>query len=151
MSQKTKIIVLHMKEVIYTAIFAVLALILLILLLVMFHPDKKETKASVSGAIYDAGTYSSPIVLGGQNVNVDVTVDEQNILSISFSHMEESMATMYPLMTTSLKELSDQIIEKQSTDGITFQQENQYTSQMLLHAIENALEEARRPEFHENQ
>ena len=142
MSQKTKIIVLHMKEVIYTAIFILFALILFILLLVMFHPGKKETTASVSARIYQPGTYSSPLILGGQSVNVNVTVDEQQITSISFSQMKESIETMYPLMNSSLEELKSQILKKQSTEGITYQQENQYTSQMLLHAIEDALKKA---------
>lgn len=35
MSSKTKIVVLHMKEVIYTAIFLVLAILLLVLLFTM--------------------------------------------------------------------------------------------------------------------
>lgn len=39
MSSKTKIVVLHMKEIIYTVIFAVLAIVLILLLLIfMFRP-----------------------------------------------------------------------------------------------------------------
>lgn len=142
MSQKTKIVVLHMKEVVYTAIFAILAIILLILLLVMFRSGKDDPSTSASTDIYEPGTYSSPIVLGGQNVNVDVVVDSSHITSISFSSLDDSIATMYPLMESSLEELSSQIIEKQSTEGITYQQENQYTSQILLNAIHTALDKA---------
>lgn len=48
MSSKTRIVVLHMKEVIYTAIFLLLGLLMIILLLIMFGPSKdKETAASV--------------------------------------------------------------------------------------------------------
>lgn len=36
MSSKTRIVVLHMKEVIYTAIFLVLGLLMIVLLLIMF-------------------------------------------------------------------------------------------------------------------
>ena len=39
MGSKTKIIVLHMKEIIYTAVFAALGILLIILLAVMFRPD----------------------------------------------------------------------------------------------------------------
>ena len=42
MSAKTKIVVLHMKELIYTGIFAVLGILFLVLLVMMFLPDKKE-------------------------------------------------------------------------------------------------------------
>ena len=37
MSSRTRIVVLHMKEIIYTAIFAALAILLIILLIVMFR------------------------------------------------------------------------------------------------------------------
>ena len=46
MSSKTKIVVLHMKEIIYTALFAFLGIILIILLAIMFFPGKKETPLS---------------------------------------------------------------------------------------------------------
>lgn len=39
MGSKTKIVVLHMKEIIYTAVFAALAILLIVLLVVMFKPD----------------------------------------------------------------------------------------------------------------
>ena len=42
MSAKTKIIVLHMKEVIYTGIFLLLAVILAIVLFFMFGPGQKK-------------------------------------------------------------------------------------------------------------
>ena len=46
MSSKTRIVVFHMKEIIYTAIFAALGILLVLLLLFMFLPDhsgKKQT------------------------------------------------------------------------------------------------------------
>ena len=44
MSSKTKIVVLHMKEIIYTAVFAALAIILILLLVFMFLPKIKSPK-----------------------------------------------------------------------------------------------------------
>ncbi len=41
MSSKTKIVVLHMKEIIYTVLFVILGILLLILLAVMFFPKDK--------------------------------------------------------------------------------------------------------------
>ena len=38
MSSRTKIIVLHMKEIIYTVVFALLAIVLILLLVFMFRP-----------------------------------------------------------------------------------------------------------------
>ena len=40
MKSKTKIIVLHMKEIVYTVIFAVLGILLILLLILMFHPKE---------------------------------------------------------------------------------------------------------------
>ena len=40
MSSKTKIVVLRMKEIIYTAIFAGLAVLLVTLCVIMFRPKK---------------------------------------------------------------------------------------------------------------
>lgn len=42
MKSKTKIIVLHMKEIVYTVIFAVLGILLILLLILMFHPKEQS-------------------------------------------------------------------------------------------------------------
>ena len=47
MSSKTKIVVLRMKEIIYTAIFIGFGILLVMLLFIMFHP-KKENSSAVS-------------------------------------------------------------------------------------------------------
>ena len=39
---KTKIVVIQMKELIYTAIFAGLGILLIVLLIIMFLPDKQR-------------------------------------------------------------------------------------------------------------
>ena len=48
MSSKTKIIVLRMKEIIYTGIFLGLAVLLIALCLIMFRPKKDEEKTRVT-------------------------------------------------------------------------------------------------------
>ena len=48
MSSKTKIVVLHMKEVIYTIIFVVLAILLAVLLFMMFGKDVYKRQSSSS-------------------------------------------------------------------------------------------------------
>lgn len=44
MSSKTKIIVLHMKEIIYTALFILLGILLILLLVFMFAPNRGRKK-----------------------------------------------------------------------------------------------------------
>ena len=48
MSSKTKIVVLHMKEIIYTTIFIVLGILLLLLLFFMFLPERKRGALELS-------------------------------------------------------------------------------------------------------
>ena len=128
MSAKTRIVVLHMKEVIYTAIFVGLGIVLVILLLFMLQ--------------YTAGVYTSSVMMGSQSADVQVIVDENRIQSISLVSLDETVATMYPLMEPALENVSEQVIKQQSTEGITYRTDNQYTSIVLLNAIENALAKA---------
>lgn len=141
MSAKTKIVVLHMKEVIYTLIFAGLGILLVVLLLFMFLPRKGEGEAAPT-MNYVAGVYTSSVMVGDNAVDVQVIVDESSIQSISMVNLDETVETMYPLMQPALENISEQVIESQSTDGITYSTENQYTSVVLLNAIENALSKA---------
>lgn len=60
MNSKTKIIVLHMKEIIYTVIFATLGILILCLLFFMFSGDRHS---SVSDKKYTPGVYTSSFTL----------------------------------------------------------------------------------------
>ena len=73
MSAKTKIVVLHMKELIYTAIFVGLGILLVVLLLFMFLP-KKENDKSVETMKYVAGVYTSSILFHDSTLDVQVFV-----------------------------------------------------------------------------
>ena len=141
MSTKTQIVVLHMKEVIYTLVFAGLSILLILLFLFMFLPNKEESESSES-ATYTAGVYTSSILFKDSTIDVQVVVDANRIHSISLVNLEESVAAMYPLVEPALTELAEQIIAKQSTEGISYSVSNQYTSLMLLEAINTALVKA---------
>ena len=84
MSSKTKIVVLRMKEIIYTAIFIGFGILLVMLLFIMFH-----------------------------------------------------------LVQPSLEHLTGQICSSQSLENLSYPEETRYTSQVLIRAIESALEKAR--------
>lgn len=142
MSSKTKIVVLHMKEVIYTGIFVVLAVVLAVLLFLMFGKNKDADPAS-TGAVYRAGVYTSSITLNDNTFDVEVTVDENHINAISLVNLSETTTAMYPLMEPALDALSSQICASQSTENVTYSEENKYTSLLLLDAIEKALDKAK--------
>lgn len=141
MSSKTKIVVLHLKELVYTAIFATLGILLIILLIFMFLPDNKD-KNTKETMTYTAGVYTSSIQLNDNAIDVEVVVDDNHINSISLVNLDETTAAMYPLMQPALDNLTQQIYEKQSLEDISYADDNQYTSMVLLNAIESALEKA---------
>jgi len=150
MSSKTRIVVLHMKEVIYTAIFIVLAIALILLLVFMFGSDRNNQDAQET-AVYNAGVYTSTVQLEGQTLDVQVVVDEDHINSVSLVNLDETVATMYPLLQDSMDTISQQIYEDQSTENISYTAENQYTTTILLDAVESALEKARAEESEETE
>ena len=110
MSSKTKIIVLRMKEIIYTGIFLGLAVLLIALCLIMFRPKKDEETQAAS---YIPGVYTASLNLGSQDVNVQVAVDSNAITSISLVPLNEAVTTMYQLMEPALEEISHQNISTQ--------------------------------------
>lgn len=142
MSAKTKIVVLHMKELVYTAIFLVLAILLVALFFIMFRSDRDGEKTTETMK-YVAGVYSSSILFNDSTIDVQVIVDENEIQSVSLVNLSESVATMYPLVEPALEQLTEQILKKQSTEEITYDADNQYTSMMLLNAVDHALEKAK--------
>ena len=165
MSAKTKIVVLHKKELIYTAVFAVLAILIILLMVVLFLPDQQtditqpdtavprtenpagsgdtpSVQASAQAGTYIPGVYTTELVLGGQTVDVEVIVSQETISSIRLTNVSESLSTMYPLLEPTLEVISDQIYETQSLTGITYSADNKYTSLILLEAIKNSLSKA---------
>lgn len=142
MSAKTKIWVFHMKELIYTAIFIILGIVFLLLMIFMFTDKKNAQTAEEVPSRYTAGIYTASMTLGGNPVEIAVTVDGDYISSIHFRQLDESVAAMYPLMEPALESLSDQICASQSLDNLSYSEESQYTSLMLMSAIRTALDKA---------
>lgn len=140
MSSKTKIVVLHMKEIIYTVIFAVLAVLLVLFLIFMFGPGHK--KDASESASYVPGVYTSGITLNNMELEVEVTVDEHRINSIRFVNLSETVTTMFPLIQPAIEEIAEQIYETQSLENISCSEESPYTSRVILDAIETALKKA---------
>ena len=149
MSSKTKIVVLHMKEVVYTAVFLALALILLVVFLIMFSGKKDSAKkpsvttaASAENARYIPGIYTSH---GDQTFHVQVNVEQDSITAISLNNLSETTAAMYPLMEPALDSIASQIYVNQTTEGLIYGEDDRYTSELLVSAINQALEQAQNP------
>lgn len=141
MSSRTKIVVLHMKEIIYTAIFAALGILLVILLFIMFRPEK-DTAGADTGKQYTPGIYTSSLTLNNTNLEVEVSVDESRINSIRFSNLDETVTTMFPLIQPAIEGIAEQVYETQSLDDVSLSEDAPYTSQIILDAIKEAVEKA---------
>ena len=101
MSAKTKIIVLHMKEVIYTGIFLLLAVILAIVLFFMFGPGQKKSASADAKSLYKPGIYTSSIELNSNTFDLEVSVDAEKIRNIRLVNLSESTSAMFPLIVQS--------------------------------------------------
>ena len=149
MSNKTKIVVLRMKEIIYSAIFALLGILFIVLLIIMFVPDKQEETApelpapTVSEHKYIPGIYSTTVSLGSQTLDIEVMVDADTITSIELVNLSEDVETMFPLIKPSFDDLTTQIINTQSINNITYPSDAKYTSLVILEAIEVSLNKAK--------
>ena len=148
MSSKTKIVVLRLKEVIYTGIFVLLGIIVVILLVTAFLPKEKDesaqptTATAQSDTTYIPGTYSTSLILNDMAANIEVIVDENYISSVRFVELNDAIKTTYPLLEPALNDIADQLIETQSMESIVYSDDMRYTATLLISAIESALEEA---------
>lgn len=145
MSAKTKIVVLRAKELIYTGIFLFLAIVLVVLFVAMFKGKKKDTTLQTNAtvnAIYTPGIYTASLGLSSQNLDMQITVDGNQITDIRLIHLDEEDTSLYPLMEPTLESLASQILTGQSLDSITYTEDTKYTSYILLQAIQKALEKA---------
>lgn len=147
MSAKTKIVVLHLKELIYTGLFVILGILFIILLIIMFLPKDKKADTSDTGVkavetSYIPGVYTTSLVLSDHTLDVEVAVDQKLITSVRLINLDEAITTMYPLIQPAFASLAEQIYEKQALDEITYADENKYTTLVLLDAIRNSLDKA---------
>lgn len=140
MSSKTKIVVLHAKEILYTVIFLVLGILLLLLLFFMFLPGRKDADRPANRFL--PGVYTSTFTLNNTDLEVEVSVDASHINSIRFANLDETITTMFPLVQPAIEDIAAQVCDTQSVEEISYPEENPYTSQVIVSAIREALEKA---------
>lgn len=154
MNSKTKIIVIHMRELLIGGIIVAALIIGLIFFMISAMSNANNNKTGRPGGsnsskttssdniqhTYSPGVYTASITLNGNPVDVQVTVDKNNINSIELIQVSDAVTTMYPLLQTNFDELSKTVMETGTTQNITYSSENKYTSTMLLNAIQSALD-----------
>jgi hypothetical protein len=139
---KTKIVVIQLKEIIYTVIFAALGILLILLLIFMFR-DKGDEVATTETDLYKAGKYSSSITLNDMSFNLVVVVDKNHINSVTIENIDESVTTMYPLVEPSLETIAMQLYNDVPIEEVEVSEDSKYTQQLLIEAIKVALDKAK--------
>ena len=142
---KSRFVVLRMKDIIRTGIFILIGIVLLVALIWAIMPNRspQNDTGSVSATFgsFVPGTYTSYIILHNRPIVVSVTVDEEAILDIAISEIEETVEVFYPLIRPTMTTLTQQILTTQNTN-IEAPLETLHTSRILLDAINMALYQA---------
>lgn len=145
MSSNPKIVVLHLKELIYTIIFIAFAILLIFLLVFMFRSSSKDKETSAPEEnTYTAGVYTSALTINGSSMELQVTVDEKNINAIELKNTDEAVTAMYPLVLSSVQDISNQIVATQSLDNISYTDDCKYTYSALISNINATLDKAKK-------
>ena len=160
MSQ-TKIVVIPFKKLLIGAVIAAIIIAFIIFAVIRLgsnssdnsrnttKPKSSTVNASASSNIetpldnadapkFCPGVYTASILLDGNPVDIQVTVDSSNINSIELVNLSESITTMYPKLTTSF---AAKVMEA-GTTNITYDSANRYTYSVFIEAISAALKKA---------
>ena len=152
MSGSTRIVVIPLKKLIIMV--CVIAALIILAAIFIFGGSSSDAakstgvniststdtvKKNTSCPTYSPGVYTSSILLNGTPIDIQVTVDSDNINNIEMVNLSESVQTMYPM----LNEIKTSVINNGSTDNITYNASSKYTATMLLSAIDSALAKAR--------
>lgn len=142
---KSRLFVFQLKEIIYTVMFIILTIILIIVLVNMFgKKPKPKTKETLNYEIcYNPGVYSTEVNLDNSVIDVCVTLDSNNIKSITLNNLNETITTMYPLLEPSVEYIETQLASGVSINDIKLDDSSKYTQNILLQAISTSLDKAK--------
>ena len=144
---KTKIVVVKMKELIFTVVLVCLViLVLLLLMMFLFSKDDKkpaDANQAEETALYHAGVYTSVLTLNDTALNLEVVCDANHINSVRLINLDESVTTMYPLLHPALEELELQLSNDVPLEELQLTESSKYTQTLLLEVIERTIEKAK--------
>lgn len=140
---RTKILVFQMKELIYTGLFVILGVTIVILLFVLFGGKKQTPTTESQAKIYNPGTYSLELTLNDTLLNMEVVVDSDRVKSVSLKNIDDSVTTMFPLLTPSLANIEKQLVNETDPENVILSDDSRYTEMMLLESVKEVLKKAR--------
>ncbi|MBR3909957.1 MAG: hypothetical protein IKJ54_01515, partial [Anaerotignum sp.] len=96
----TKFVVVKARELIKTAVFAVLGVIIIVGLITFFlHMGDDENTG-----MYRDGTYYGEMETGGEVSEIAVKIRNGEITAVSVEETTEAVAVFYPLLETAVEE-----------------------------------------------
>lgn len=106
----------------------------------------KNTKSDYDiGTEYTAGVYSSTIILNGNPVDIQITMDTNKIHDINLKNTAESITTMYPIFNSCFDDIKNQVLKNNSIENIQYSDKNRYTNLVIENAIKNAVQKSVQP------
>ena len=135
----TKFVVVKAKELVKTAVFAILGVVIIVGLITFFLHMRDDDN---SGMYWD-GTYYGEMETGGETTVIAVEIENGEIAAVSAEETSEALAVFYPLLTSVVEEVGDKVVASQSLT-VEVSPENAYSAQIVLDAVAECLEKAKR-------
>ena len=133
----TKFVVVKARELVKTAVFAILGVIIIVGLITFFlHMGDDENTG-----MYRDGTYYGEMKTGGEITEIAVKVKDGQIAEISIDELAEAVAVFYPLLETAVEEVGREVVATQSLT-VEVSPENAYSAQLILEAVAECLQKA---------
>ena len=135
----TKFVVVKARELIKTAVFAVLGVIIIVGLITFFLHMGDDEKTGM----YRDGTYYGEMETGGEVTEIAVEIKNGEIVDVSMEEPVEAVAVFYPLLETTAEEVGQAVVESQSLT-VEVAPENAHSAQLMLDAVAECLKKAER-------
>lgn len=136
----TRFVVIKMRELLKTAVFAVLGVIILVGLITFFL----RMGDGESAGLYRDGSYEAALPLGQGEAAVSVEIRDGRIADVTVTDQAETVAVMYPMVEDAAEEVAQQVVRNQSAENIAVTDTHTYSAQAVLDAVNVCLEEAKR-------
>ncbi len=135
----TRFVVVKAKELVKTAVFAVLGVIIIVGLITFFLNMGKDEDTG----LYRDGIYYGEMNVGQETAEIAVTVENGEIADISMEEPGEAVEAFYPLLETAAEEVGREVVATQSLT-IAVDPKNIHSAQLVLNAIAEGLEQAKK-------
>lgn len=134
----SKFMVIKLKELIKTAVFAILGVVILVGLIWFFLGMREDNEA-----MYRDGIYHTQVTLGEEKAMVSVTIADGLIADVELSDLSETATVFYPLMESAAEEVCQEVVKTQSLE-ISVSKGNAYSAGEVLQAVAKGLEQAKK-------